>query len=103
MMWVTMNLEDGNRLAYVGNSKSIACRVAEALVGNHSGANTGEIVLYGRGDGTTSVMVRQLPIDCIGPPTWDKAVSACEAVLADLHCGEDGFWRGGAAINKGEK
>jgi hypothetical protein len=70
LVWVTMNLEDGNRLAYVGPSKRTACLVAAALVGNSAAADTGEIVLYGRGDGSASVMVRQLPRAWVGPATW---------------------------------
>jgi hypothetical protein len=92
LVWVTMNLEDGNRIAYAGPSRGVACRVAAALVGNSSGADTGEIVLYGPGDGTTAVMVRQLPRAWVGPPDCSKLVAAVKAVAADLHCDADGNW-----------
>jgi hypothetical protein len=96
MVWVTMNLDDGNRLAYAGPSKATACRVAAALVGNNAAGHTGsDIVLYGPGNGTTSVMVRQLPKGCIGPPTWNKLLAACKAVYNDLH-ERDGGWSAGA-------
>src|SRR5829696_1152540 len=95
LVWVTMNLDDSNRIAYAGSDRRKACRVAAALVGNNSGMDTGEIVLYGPGDGTTSVLVRQLPVDAIGPADALKAIEACRTVLNALHRGEDGFWRGG--------
>lgn len=96
LVWVTMNLDDGNRLAYAGPSLQTACRVAEALVGNRAAAHTGsDIILYGPGDGNTSVMVRQLPRSCIGPATPDKLLAACRAVSDSMSQGEDGFWRAG--------
>lgn len=85
LVWVTMNLDDGGRIAYAGPSQQVACRVAEALVGNRSAAVAGEIVLYGPGDGTTSVMVRQLPRNAIGPADPTKLVQAIRAVADDLH------------------
>jgi hypothetical protein len=96
LVWVTMNLEDGNRIAYAGDSCQKACEVAAALVGNTSAGRTGsDIILYGPGDGTTSVMVRQIPRKWVGPATPDKAVAACRSVLGGLSQGGDGFWRGG--------
>lgn len=94
-LWVTMNLDDNNRIAYAGPSRAIACRVAAALVGNNSPADTGEIVLYGPGDGSTAVMVRQLPAAAARTGAPDKAVAACRAVLNDLHNGDDRGWRAG--------
>jgi hypothetical protein len=95
LVWVTMNLDDGNRIAYAGNSRATARRVAEALVNNRAGADTGEIVLYGPGNGDTTVMVRQLPKSCLGPPAETACLTACRAVLASISQGEDGYWRGG--------
>src|SRR5262245_61752671 len=95
LVWVTMNLEDGNRLAYVGASRNIAYRVAAALVGNDAAADAGELVLYGPGDGTTGVMVSQIPKNWVGPATWDKLLEVCRLLLNDFHRGEDGFWRAG--------
>src|SRR5262245_8744151 len=95
LVWVTMNLDDGNRIAYAGPYRLVACRVAAALVGNSSGTNTGEIVLYGPGDGTTSVMVRQIPRGWVGPANATDAVAACRAVLEDLYTDANGFWRAG--------
>lgn len=95
LVWTTTNLEDGNRIAYAGPSHAAACRVAAALVGNNSASDQGEIVLYGRGDGTASVMVRQLPRGCTLPADPMGLRIACEAVANSMSQGEDGFWRAG--------
>jgi hypothetical protein len=85
LLWVTMNLEDGNRIAYAGPDVRTAMRVAAALVGNNAVADTGEIKLYGPGNGTTSVMVRQLPSHWIDPADSSKLVAAIRAVANGLH------------------
>lgn len=100
LLWVTMNLDDNNRTVYAGPSLAEARRVASALVGNSSFARTDDIHLYGPGDGSTSVMVRQIPRVAMNEEArfgrdGRKCYDACKAVLDDLHSGDDGFWRAG--------
>lgn len=106
-LWVTMDLDSDNRLVYAGPSRQKAMRVAAALVGNNSYAGpSGDIYLYGPGDGSTSVIVRQLPKVGVENETKFGRVGldlfrALEAVEADLHSGEDNFWRCGPWADPG--
>ena len=99
-VWVTIDVENGSRIIYAG-SRDKAMRVAGVLVGNNSYAGPmGDIYLYGPGDGSTSVMVRQLPRksvrdeDAYARIGYDM-LCALRAVQASLSNGEDGCWRAG--------
>jgi hypothetical protein len=64
LVWVVMESDPAGkwttRQAFV--SKQKALRLAGSIVGNNSYANPGDdIHIFGPGDGTTSVMVRQWP------------------------------------------
>lgn len=100
LVWVAMNLDDGNRIVYSG-SKQGAMRVAAALVGNNSYSRpVGDICLFGPGDGTTSVMVRQAHAKCVADERayariGSELLSALRAIGQGLSVGEDGLWRAG--------
>lgn len=61
-VWVVMNMNEPGKIdsAFVDVRKAL--RRAGSMVGNMSYAGPmGDIYLFGRGDGNTEVMVRQLP------------------------------------------
>lgn len=59
-VWLVKDLEGQHgEVCYVDKRK--AQRFAEQIVGNRAVADTGEILLYGRGDGSTRLMVRRWP------------------------------------------
>lgn len=62
-VWVLQNFDTGVDQTF--ETADEAMRAAERMVGNRSAAfaDGGQIVLYGRGDGTVSVMVRRFPRD----------------------------------------
>lgn len=60
-VWILQNLDNGAELAF--NAEHLAMHAAEKMVGNRSVADCGDILMYGRGDGTTSVMIRRFTRD----------------------------------------
>jgi hypothetical protein len=68
-VWILQNLDTGAEQLF--EAAGPAMRAAEAMVGNRSPAvcDGGAIVLYGPGDGSTSVMVRRFPRD-LAEQTW---------------------------------
>jgi hypothetical protein len=66
LLWVVMDLnkptEKGPKIVQAFEDVRKALRLAGSIVGNMSYAGPcGDIYLFGRGDGNTEVMVRQLP------------------------------------------
>lgn len=61
LVWVVM---DGNKKWKIIQAFEVedeALRLAGSIVGNMSYSGLGDIRLFGRGDGNTEIMVRQLP------------------------------------------
>lgn len=58
--WLLQDLEIENH-GLVFSEEHLAMHAAEKIVGNRAAARAGDGYLYGPGDGTTRVMVRQLP------------------------------------------
>jgi hypothetical protein len=61
-VWVVLDLNQGSKIVQAFEAVQPALRLAGSIVGNMSYAGPmGDIYLFGRGDGNTEVMVRQLP------------------------------------------
>lgn len=61
-VWVVMDLNKDNKIVQAFEAVKPALRLAGGMVGNMSYSGPmGDIYLFGRGDGYTEVMVRQLP------------------------------------------
>lgn len=60
LIWVVMDGEDF-KIRQGFERKNEALRLAASIVGNNSWSGGGDIHLFGPGDGTTTVMVRQIP------------------------------------------
>jgi hypothetical protein len=60
-VWIVLDLDQGSRNVGTFETQREAEQLAIRLVGNNAAARCGEIILYGPGDGTTSVMVRRWP------------------------------------------
>jgi hypothetical protein len=59
-VWVLQNLETGGDACFT--AEHLAMHAAEGIVGNRAVAFVGgeeRMMIYGRGDGTTSVMIRR--------------------------------------------
>lgn len=66
MVWAVMLLNEANRIPSAFEALDAAMRLAASYAGNNSFAHPGgDIFLWGPGDGTTSVMVRQLPREAL--------------------------------------
>ena len=63
--WLLQDLNAGPNHGLAFTEEHLAMDAAERIVGNKSAAHMPDGWLYGPGDGTTRVMVRQLPIDWI--------------------------------------
>jgi hypothetical protein len=62
LVWVVLDLNKGSKIVNISDKVGPALNVAAGMVGNRSYAGPlGDIYLFGRGDGNTEVMVRQLP------------------------------------------
>ena len=61
LVWVVMDLNKNNKIVQAFEYESNALCLAGSMVGNMSYSGSGDIRLFGRGDGYTEVMVRQLP------------------------------------------
>lgn len=60
-VWVLQDLDTGAELAFT--AQHLAMHAAEKIVGNRAVSGTGDILLYGPGNGTTRVMVRRFTRD----------------------------------------
>ena len=61
-VWVVMDMNKDAKIVHAFEVLREALRLAASMVGNNSYAGPmGDIYLFGRGDGNTEVMVRQLP------------------------------------------
>ena len=62
LIWVVMLTSDGNKIVQGFEKLKPALRLAASTAGNNSYAGPlGGVYLFGRGDGNTEVLVRQLP------------------------------------------
>ena len=61
LVWVIMDGNNDWKIMQAFEVEKEALRLAGSLVGNMSYSGGGDIRLFGRGDGNTEIMVRQLP------------------------------------------
>jgi hypothetical protein len=62
LVWVVLDLNKQSKIMVVAHEVELALAAAASIVRNKSYAGPlGDIYLFGRGDGNTEVMVRQLP------------------------------------------
>ncbi len=60
-VWLLTDMRSDKFVEHVFTAEHLAMHAAEKLVGNRAVAGDAEIMLYGPGDGTVSVMIRKLP------------------------------------------
>ncbi len=57
-VWILQNLNTS--AIHILTAEHLAMSMAERMVGNRAVARSGEILLYGPGDGTANVMIRRM-------------------------------------------
>ena len=57
-VWILQNLDNGATLAF--DAEHLAMHAAEKMVGNRAVGGVGDTMVYGPGDGTTTVMIRRM-------------------------------------------
>lgn len=65
LVWVVMDGKADWKLVQAFEVEREALRLAGSMVGNMAYSGSGDIRLFGRGDGCTEVMVRQLPREMV--------------------------------------
>ena len=60
-LWSLRNFDTGANLCF--GAEHLAMQAAEEMVGNNAVARVGNVLLYGPGDGTTSVMIERITRD----------------------------------------
>ena len=61
LVWVVMDGNNDWKIVQAFEVEQEALRLAGSMVGNMYYSSNGDIRLFGRGDGFTEIMVRQLP------------------------------------------